>query len=392
MKRGEPPTLQSRGLVTRAAWLAIAGQVLFVGTWLISASLQPKYSHLGQYVSELGAGTAKAPWLVNGGQVLLGVTFAALAVGLWASLPRTRASLVVVVLFASVALLWAVVGVFATECAPTLDDACKRALEAGDLSLATYVHLWSGLAMLVALLAGPFALAWATWSGPVGRPALAAGVAGLVIVGARYLVTAGDGEGVVGLVQRLELLSMHVWACLLAIGMLVWATGGSRRMATSPRSGQSLEPFRYLAPSWTGEGEMRYRGWLRFLSLPRRFSWDRRVEYPGEAVWLVHDVLRYEDYGPVFDRTMVARPLARNVMHLTADDMPGGGDAVLTPAGMDLEPYWMLTPYFGLPWPLRCVGALRLSEGDRLAGRIDMSLLGFLPVGRMSLRLTRNEL
>jgi len=35
---------------------------------------------------------------------------------------------------------------------------------------------------------------------------------------------------------------------------------------------------------------------------------------------------------------------------------------------------------------------LRLSEGDRLAGRIDMSLLGFLPVGRMSLRLTRNEL
>jgi len=99
--------------------------------------------------------------------------------------------------------------------------------------------------------------------------------------------------------------------------------------------------------------------------------------------------MRYEDGGPVFDRTMVARPLAPNVMHLTADDMPGGGDAVLTPGGMDLRPYWVLTPYFGMPWPLRCAGELRLGEGDTLAGRIDMSLLGFLPLGRMSLRLSR---
>ena len=133
---------------------------------------------------------------------------------------------------------------------------------------------------------------------------------------------------------------------------------------------------------------MRYRGWLRLLRLPRRFRWDRSVEYPGEAVWLVHDVLRPEGRGAVVDRTMVARPLSPSVMHLSADDMPGGGDAVLTPGGMDLQPYWVLSPYFGLPWPLRCAGELRIGEGDTLAGRIDMSLMGFLPVGRMTLRLS----
>ena len=113
------------------------------------------------------------------------------------------------------------------------------------------------------------------------------------------------------------------------------------------------------------------------------------MEYPGEAVWVVHDVLTYENGGPVFDRTMVARPVTADVMHLTADDMPGGGDAVLTPGGLNLEPYWVLTPYLGLLWPLRCAGQLRLGDGESLAGRIEMSLLGFLPVGRMSLQLNR---
>jgi hypothetical membrane protein len=389
MKRDRNDTPESRRPVTAAAWFAIAGQFLFVVTWLVSAALQPEYSHLEQYVSELGAGTADAPWLVNGGLVLLGLTFAGLAFGLRSALPRTRAAVVAVALFVVAGLLFVVGGLFALECAPTLAASCDRAFEAGDLSVASHVHIWSSLAMQVALLLGPFALAWATWRGPTGRPALVAGLAGVAITGVTYLPHASDSEGAVGLAQRFGLASVHVWVGLVAIGLLVWAGGRRARIAGSRGANGDLEPFRFLAPSWSGEGEVRYRRWLGWLRLPRRFSWNRRVEYPGEAVWLVHDVLSYENGGPVVNRTMVARPLAPNVMHLTADDMPGGGDAVLTPGGLDLEPYWVLSPYFGLPWPLRCSGEVRLGDGDSLAGRIDMSLMGFLPVGRLSLRASR---
>ena len=102
--------------VRALARFAIATQVVFVAAWLIAGELQGGYSHVEQYVSELGSGTADNPWLVNGAIVLLGSSFAALALGLRAALPKGRRSAIVVGLFGLCATLYVVSGLFASEC------------------------------------------------------------------------------------------------------------------------------------------------------------------------------------------------------------------------------------------------------------------------------------
>src|SRR4051812_36274557 len=41
--------------VRRFVWIALAGQVLFVVSWIVGGALEPGYSHIEQGVSELGA-------------------------------------------------------------------------------------------------------------------------------------------------------------------------------------------------------------------------------------------------------------------------------------------------------------------------------------------------
>ena len=89
---------------------------------------------------------------------------------------------------------------------------------------------------------------------------------------------------------------------------------------------------------------------------------------------------------------MVARPLSPARMHLSGDDMPGGADTVLFPGGLRLEPCWFLVPYLGVPWPQRWHGELHLDRSDALTGRFDLSLFGFLPLGRVDLSLEAKAL
>src|SRR4051812_38144627 len=80
----------------KLAWFALAGQVLFVASWVVAGALEPGYSHADQGVSELGARTAEHPLIVNAGLVVFGLTFVALGVALLAVLPaRVAAALFV---------------------------------------------------------------------------------------------------------------------------------------------------------------------------------------------------------------------------------------------------------------------------------------------------------
>lgn len=368
--------------VTRLAWFAIAVQVVFIASWLLAGALEDGYSHVEQYVSELGADTAANPWLVNGALLLLGASFAALALGLRTALPPGRWATVAVWLFGACAALFAVAGLFPSEC-QAVDPSCERRFDAGDLSTATYVHAYSGLALEAALLATPFALARALWPRLAGRLALFAGLAGLAVFAISFAGFAADTDAP-GLVQRFGSLAVNNWAVLVALGLIAWSR--ERRPELVPSEGGPLDPFRYLAGEASGEGEVTYSWWARALRFPRRFRFQRRTTYDGNARWEMDDVLRYEN-GLTYERHIVARPVSPERMHLTSDAIPGGAETVLVPGGLVLEPAWFIAPYWGIPWPLRCKGLMRAREAGPLEGSFDMALVGVLPVGRMALTL-----
>ena len=377
----------SANRVAQLAWVALAAQVAFIATWVVSGALQEGYSHLEQHVSELGAGTAKAPWLVNAGLVALGAGFGALAAGLGLALPRSARAAAAVALLAFCGALFALSGLFALECAPSLSASCESRLDAGDLSWQTYVHGYAGLGLLLALPLTPFALAWSLWPRLAGRLALAAGGLGVAIAAGSLLADFAGAPS--GLVQRLGFAAIQEWAVLVAIGLLVWSHGRPRPLATgSPGGNHGLEPFRFLASGYDGSGVVAYSPWLRWLGLPREFTLQRGVDYEGSAMWVIRDSLRFAE-GPAFDRTMVARPLTAERMHLTGDDIPGGADAVLFPGGLALEPCWFLVPYWGVPWPQLWRGEMRLHGDDTLRGSFDVALLGFLPLCRVEVSLAR---
>jgi uncharacterized protein DUF998 len=384
MNSAPDPSDPRRRVGAAAAWYAIAGQFVFVGAWLLSGGLQDHYSHLEQYVSELGASTMKAPWIVNAGLVVLGSTFIALAAGLRGALPRTRSSLVAISLFVVCGAAFALAGPLNLDCAPTLSGACERRLDAGAGSWHSEAHYYLGWVVLLGTLAIPFALAWATRGGRAARPALVAGLLGVVIVAVAQLGEAGDATA--GLAQRFGLGAMQEGLGLVAIALLVWSGHPRPRRRRARAGGEgALEPFRFLAPHLRGSGETAYAWWVRPFRLPRHFDYTRRVDYPGEAEWVIHDELRYED-GTSFELTLAARPLTAERMRLWGQDMPGGGETVLVPGGLELEPCWILVPWWGISWPVRWRGRFRLTGPDTLEAGFAYRLFGFVPAGEVSIR------
>lgn len=376
--------------VSRLAWLAIGGQVLFVAGWLLAGALEPDYNHARQYVSELGADTAENPWIANAAIVVFGLSLASLGAALWGALPGGAGSFAAVGLFGIAGLGFVVAGLAPIECEPTLSESCEMRFEDGDATTATYVHAWGGFAGQFAFLFTPFALAWALRPHRLAGLALLAGLIGLAIFGLFWLGGSGDDQsGSAGLVQRLGFGVMHEWSGLVAIGLLIWAR--TRPRPAPPGAEGPLEPFRFLVASMDGEGEMAYSPWARPLRLPRRFGYAWRVEYEGSALWLIRNVLDYEGDRLRFDRTMLARPLSATDMHLTADDMPGGARTEIFPGGLTLHPCWFLTPWWGFPWPMLGHGRLLLDGETAVEGRLEFALFGFLPFARMRFRLARSE-
>lgn len=377
-------------MAARAAWLALAGQLLFVLAWLIAGTLESGYSHVHQYVTELGADTAERPWIVNGALVMLGLTFGALAVGARAALPRGRRSLTVIVLLVLAGVATALTGLFALDCMPTVDQACKQRIEDGHASWRTYAHSWASWAMYPTMLPIPFALAWASRGGRIARPALIIGVLGLLAGGSAFFGGGGaDGE-LAGLFQRHGYNSMHAGIALFSLGLLVWSGSPRRRRPRRAARTDELEPFRFLRSRQSGSGRNTYRLWVRPFGLPRRFDYERRVEYEGEAVWRLHDVLRYEG-GITFHRLLQARPLSPERMLVWGEDMPGGGETVLRPGGLDFEPCWILIPWWGVHWPTRWSGGYDLEGPNAMRAQFAFRLLGLLPMGQLEVRVAEQS-
>ena len=79
----------------------VAGPALFVVVTIVSAALRPGYSHLGQFISELGAtGTPYAALMNYAGFVPAGLMLAGFGIALAAILPGSRWSIAAAALLA----------------------------------------------------------------------------------------------------------------------------------------------------------------------------------------------------------------------------------------------------------------------------------------------------
>src|SRR4051812_10368323 len=225
----------------KLAWFALAGQVLFVASWVVAGALEPGYSHADQGVSELGARTAEHPLIVNVGLVVFGLTFVALGVALLAVLPSRLAA----ALFVGAGIAVIASGLIRLDCGIS-DPHCEALWRAGKLSWHESGHLWAGLVSRVLLALTPFALARALWPGPVASLAAWAGVTGIAIGVVTFFLYGDDSAGD-GLVQRFEFLVLHVWVLIVAVRVLF-----AVRRPRSAGPGLRVRPRALFSAEWGG--------------------------------------------------------------------------------------------------------------------------------------------
>jgi hypothetical protein len=368
-----------RSTARALVWAAFAGQVLFFASWIVAGALEPHYSHVDSYVSELAARDAAHPWIETVGLAALGLSLLALGVALATALPRRRALPAAAFALAGAAVVLA--AIFPLDCATTISHQCKALQDASELSWQHYAHLWLGLAETVFLVLTPFALAHALWPSTTAAVLLASGTIGIAV---GVLSTFGhDASGAAdGLIQRLGFVVVLIWVALVG-AWLLWATRGApRTSALIP-----MRPREFLARSWSGEGELV----LRPFFLGRLFA--QRVEARRESVWISESVWRIDDEayfgaGRFERRHMFCEFVSDSHVRLTGNDLVDGADVWLEPEGFRLSEWRMAWPIGPFPLIVRCADRSYFEPDGTFVNVIDIYSLGLrVPVARVTFRM-----
>jgi hypothetical protein len=360
-------------------WAAFAGQALFFASWIVAGALEPHYSHLDSYISELAARDAAHPWIETAGIAALGVSLLALGGALAAALPRRRA--LPVAAFALAGATVALAAIFPLDCATTVSHHCKALQDAGELSWQHYTHLWLGLAETVFLVLTPYALARALWPGTAAAVLLVCGTIGLAI---GVLSTFGhDASGAAdGLIQRFGFLVLLIWVALVGAWVL-WATRGSpRTSALIP-----MRPREFLARSWSGEGELVLRPFLLGRLFAQRLEARRESVWISESVWRIDDEAHFGD-GRFERRHMFCEFVSDSHVRLTGNDLVDGADVWLEPEGFRLSEWRMAWPVGPFPLIVRCADRSYFERDGTFVNVIDIYSLGLrVPLARVTFRM-----
>jgi hypothetical protein len=207
-------------LLARAAILA---QIVFVGGWVLGGTLEPHYSTVRQYISELGRHGAANPWIFVAFVGIWGLGFIALAVAIVPSLRTRRWPLAMPLMFALAGVCSILIGPLHMDCSPTVSAMCKAREAADALSWHHYAHEWVSLGIKVFLLLTGFTFARSAWPSRLAR---------LVFGGALVLFAAGivtfflhdSFVGYQGLEERLWSLVAQLWALVCATVLILEAT------------------------------------------------------------------------------------------------------------------------------------------------------------------------
>jgi hypothetical membrane protein len=205
------------------AWAAILAQAVFVGGWILGGALEPHYSQVRQFISELGRVGAANPWIFTIFVGVWGLGFIALAVAIVPSLRTRPWPLAMPLFFALAGVCVVLVGQFQMDCSPILSAVCKSREAAGALSWHHYAHVWISLGIKVSLLLTGFVFARSAWPSRLGR---------LVLGGAFVLLVAGivtfflhnSFVGYKGLEERLWALVAIAWTLVCATVLILEAT------------------------------------------------------------------------------------------------------------------------------------------------------------------------
>jgi hypothetical membrane protein len=230
------------------AWAVILAQVVFVGGWVLAGALEPHYSQVRQYISELGRHGAAHPWIFTAFVGIWGLGFIVLAVAIAPSLRTRPWPLAMPLFFAFAGLCAILVGWLQMDCSPTVSTICKSREAADALSWHHYAHEWVSFGIKVSLLLTGFAFARSAWPSRLGR---------LVLSGALVLLAAGivtfflhdSFVGYQGLEERLWALFAHAWALLCATVLILEAT--LQLDALQAHEASMQRPALASAPPWT---------------------------------------------------------------------------------------------------------------------------------------------
>ena len=196
-------------------WCAVAGPVLFTAAWLVAGSVQDVYSPRREDISALAALDAQHAWIMIAGIVALGLSVVALGLGLVGAIDDGRSATVGAILLVVAGLMFVVAGVARDDCSSEL-RACKKRVDAGDVSWHHVVHDNVGIAVFLVLVVVPLVLARAFRSDgrwrDLRRYSLASGGVTLVLL----LVFGGDTfSGWNGLAERILVTIPLVWIAVL---------------------------------------------------------------------------------------------------------------------------------------------------------------------------------
>jgi hypothetical membrane protein len=205
------------------AWAAILAQVVFVGGWALAGALEPHYSAVRQYISELGRHGAAHPWIFVTFVGIWGLGFIALAVALPPSLRTRPWPLAMPLMFMLAGVCAILVGPLHMDCSPTVSAVCKSREAAGLLSWHHYAHEWVSLGIKVSLLLTGFAFARSAWPSRLARLVLSGAL--LLLAAAIVTFVLHDSfVGYQGLEERLWALIAQLWALLCATVLILEAT------------------------------------------------------------------------------------------------------------------------------------------------------------------------
>ena len=221
MEQSMDGTLAGRtGRPVLLAWGAVAGMVVFNLGWLAAGALQSGgYSVARHDISDLGALTAQAPWVLLIAQGITGaltIVFALFALGPALALPGRRPAVGPWLLAASLMGLDNLSDVFFRLDCRAADPGCTAA--AAMSSWHGRIHRLAGLVCAIATIAAPFFLAHrmrrvAGWT-DLARPTIRFGLL-LTAVLVAYAALEGKPGG--GYLQRAAIVLFSIGIVVLAV-------------------------------------------------------------------------------------------------------------------------------------------------------------------------------
>jgi hypothetical membrane protein len=205
------------------AGFAIVAQIVFVGGWFAGGALEPRFSQVSQFISELGREGAANPGIFTAFMTVWGLGLFALAAAIVPSLRTRPWPLGMPVCFMLAGVCAIAVGQLQMDCSPILSAACKSREATGELSGHHYAHEWISLGIKVSLLATGFAFARSAWPSRLGRLVLG-GALVLLVAGIVTFLLHNSFVGYKGLEERVWALVAVAWALLCAVVLILEAT------------------------------------------------------------------------------------------------------------------------------------------------------------------------